>query len=145
VIYNWNVVRCDVVLKEMHTARHALPQESAITQHLAAVGLVSPSHPATLVELGAGTGGLSKRVQRFAPGTPTVLVERDTMKRRHDMYVKKSDLVSNNATLSNIFSLPPLCTRKVYVRKKKFNVKKVELFFWLNLIITMIMNICRHG
>jgi hypothetical protein len=107
------------VLKEMHTARHALPQESAITQHLAAVGLVGPSHPTTLVELGAGTGGLSKRVQRFAPGTPTVLVERDTMKRRHDMYVKKSDLVSNNATFSNIFSLPSFCERVKFLPVKR--------------------------
>ena len=62
-------------------------QEVSIARHLAAAGLIGASHPATLVELGAGTGGLSKRVQRLVPGTPTVLVERETMKRRHDMYV----------------------------------------------------------
>ena len=78
------------------------PQETAITRHLAAAGLVGPDHPATLVELGAGTGGLSKRVQRFAPGTPTVLIERETMKRRHDMYWSDLDGVSFHRAVIDI-------------------------------------------
>jgi hypothetical protein len=68
-------------------------QEESITHHLAATA-AAPSLAASesgsdsanwvVVELGAGTGGLGKAVQRLAPHAPTVLVDNQRFKPRHD-------------------------------------------------------------
>lgn len=84
------------------TIKHQV-QEVAITAHLSAAGLVGPHpHPAALVELGAGRGGLSRQIQTEFPGTPTVLVDCAEVKPRHDLWWRlKPDTANADKSTAN--------------------------------------------